>query len=63
MQDSPLSAHRAHLGSCRPHFRFELAQALQAFDCVCFGIFNDQISCYYWQDRLELSAAEIEEEV
>jgi len=43
MQDLPRSAHRAHDGICRPHFRFDLAQALQAFDSACVGMVEGQI--------------------
>ena len=32
MHDLRLSAHRAQAGIWRPHFRFALAQAVQAFD-------------------------------
>lgn len=38
MHVQPRSAHRAHDGICRPHLRFDLAHAPQAFDSVCFGI-------------------------
>lgn len=37
-QDCPLLTHRTHEGICLLHFRFELEQALQAFDPVDFGI-------------------------
>lgn len=37
-QDRPLSTHLTHEGTCLPHFRFDLAQALQAFDSVGVGI-------------------------
>jgi hypothetical protein len=43
MQDLPLSTHRAHDGICRPHFRFDLAQALQAFDSACIGMVEEQV--------------------
>lgn len=43
MQDLPLPVQRAHDGICRPHFRLELAQALQAFDSACVGMVEGQI--------------------
>ncbi|OKL62632.1 hypothetical protein UA08_01901 [Talaromyces atroroseus] len=39
----PLSSHRAHDGICRPHFRFDLAQALQAFDPACVSMAEVQV--------------------
>jgi hypothetical protein len=42
MHGMPLSAHRAHVGICRPHFRFDFAQALQAFDSACVGMVEGQ---------------------
>jgi hypothetical protein len=62
MHDLRLSAHRAQAGICRPHFRFALAQAVQAFDSDRNDITKGMATQYLsWRFiRSILSCAEVE---
>jgi tRNA threonylcarbamoyladenosine modification (KEOPS) complex Cgi121 subunit len=61
MHDLRLSAHRAQAGIWRPHFRFALAQAVQAFDSdrnITKGVATQYLSWRFI--RSILSCAEVE---